>query len=80
MDVQIIVHENYIGIFLTFQNCLELLFLVFIGVQVQFSPFSSLHAPHIPASHPQTCPLWLCPCVLHTELLFLTITQFNMQK
>ena len=26
-------------------------------------------APPIPTSHPPTCPLWLCPCVLYTRSL-----------
>ena len=43
-------------------------FLFFIVVQVQLSPFLPYHSPPcptLPASHPQTDPLWLCPCVLY---------------
>ena len=38
------------------------LFVFFIVVLVQLSPFSPHHAPH----PPQTYPLWLCPYVLYT--------------
>ena len=42
-------------------------FLIFVQVQLYsiFIPPRPL-IPPIPASHPRTYPLWLCPCVLYT--------------
>ena len=45
-----------------------LTYLFMYVVQVKLSPFSPHHTPRppIPASHPRTYPLWLCPCVFYT--------------
>ena len=52
-----------------FSSYLSIYLLIYVIFQIQLSPFSVHHGPPtppIPASHPQTNPLWLCPCVLYT--------------